>query len=363
MEELQRYRSSRKGYRAHLTRLIAIANDLMATNTDGLTDESIKTTTALDSLLGQLHRKETLLADLDTKILQLINDEDELETEVFEAEEIQSKIAETVSSIKSCTARLLHRGDEVLQPESPTHPKSKLPEPTVVTRSESPLMAISEATHTTERNESLQTLSDSIPQLPPPPNDSTLTNRGQVATRLPKLTIPMFGGDPLDWQPFWDSFEAAIHSNTQLNGTQKLSYLRAQLCDDAAQAIAGLSLTSTSYEHSIEVLKKRFGQSHILVSSHMQALIDLSSPTNTLEDLRRFHDLIESHIHSLTSLGRPTNTYSAMLVPFLLRKLPVDTIKNLTREHESSEWTIEELQEALLKEIRIFETSLHAIMP
>jgi len=52
-----------------------------------------------------------------------------------------------------------------------------------------------------------------------------------------------------------------------------------------------------------------------------------------------------------------------MLVLFLLRKLPVDTIKNLTREHESSEWTLEELQEALLKEIRIFETSLHAIMP
>jgi len=40
----------------------------------------------------------------------------------------------------------------------------------------------------------------------PPLNDSTLTYRGQVATCLPKLTIPMFGGDPLDWQPFWDSF-------------------------------------------------------------------------------------------------------------------------------------------------------------
>jgi len=73
----------------------------------------------------------------------------------------------------------------------------------------------------------------------------------------------MFGGVPLDWQPFWDSFEAAIHGNTQLNGAQKLSYLRAQLCNDAAQVIAGLSLTSTSYEHSIEVLMKHFDQSHI----------------------------------------------------------------------------------------------------
>ena len=94
------------------------------------------------------------------------------------------------------------------------------------------------------------------------------------------------------------------------------------------------------------------------VAMLIQALLDLSSPTNTLEGLRRFHDLIESHIHSLTSLGRLTDTYSAMLVPFLLRKLPVDTIRNITRAHESNDWTIEQLQEALLKEIRIFETNL-----
>ena len=142
----------------------------------------------------------------------------------------------------------------------------------------------------------------------------------------------------------------------------RLSYLRAQLRGDATQAIAGLSLTSASYDHSIALLKKRFGQNHILVSSHMQALIDISSPSNTLEGLRRFHDVIESHIRSLTSLGKSADTYSAMLVPFLLRKLPVDTIRNIARDHESSNWTIEELQEALLREIRIFETSNQTIL-
>lgn len=353
MEELQRHRSSRKGYRSHLTRLTSNANELMATDAEGPPEENAKTVAALNSLLVQFNRKEKLLAELDAKILQLVNNEEELEAEVFEAEEIQSKIAETVSNIKLFTTRLPHEGDKTPQPESSKHPKSKLPDqPAIVTPSE-PLTANPEAIPNTERNASS----------PTPLNDSNLTNRGQVAARLPKLTIPMFGGDPLDWQPFWDGFEAAVHSNAQLNGAQKLSYLRAQLRGDATQAIAGLSLTSASYEHSVEVLKKRFGQRHILVSSHMQALIDLSSPTNTLEGLRRFHDQIESHIRSLTSLERSTDTYGAMLVPFLLRKLPVDTIRNLAREHENSDWTIEELQEALLKEVRIFETSLHTIMP
>jgi len=41
-----------------------------------------------------------------------------------------------------------------------------------------------------------------------------------------------------------------------------------------------------------------------------------------------------------------TASYSAMLVPYMLRKLPVDTIRNIAREREKSDWTIEELQQA-----------------
>ena len=40
----------------------------------------------------------------------------------------------------------------------------------------------------------------------------------------------------------------------------------------------------------------------------MQALLDLSSPSNILEGLKRFHDVIESHIRSLISLGKSTET-------------------------------------------------------
>ena len=73
--------------------------------------------------------------------------------------------------------------------------------------------------------------------------------------------------------------------------------------------------------------------------------------------------MIESHIRSLTSLRKSTDTYSAMLVLFLIRKLPIDTIRNIARDHESSNWTIEELLETLLRKIRIFETSNHTIQP
>ena len=54
-----------------------------------------------------------------------------------------------------------------------------------------------------------------------------------VYSRLPKLTLPTFNGNPLQWQTFWDSFTAAVDSNPTLSQVQKLNYRRAQLQGDA----------------------------------------------------------------------------------------------------------------------------------
>ena len=90
-------------------------------------------------------------------------------------------------------------------------------------------------------------------------------------SRLPKLTLPTFSGDPLTWQTFWDSFNAAIHANPSLSGVQKFNYLKAQLQGDAARTIAGLPLTEVNYQHSIALLEERFGQPHKLVTAHTYA--------------------------------------------------------------------------------------------
>ena len=90
-------------------------------------------------------------------------------------------------------------------------------------------------------------------------------------SRLPKLTLPMFSGDPLTWQTFWDSY-VSIHANPNLSGIQKFTYLKAQLQGDAAQAIAGLRLTAANYVHSIALLEDRYAQPHKLVNAHMTAL-------------------------------------------------------------------------------------------
>ena len=126
-------------------------------------------------------------------------------------------------------------------------------------------------------------------------------------------------------------------ASTSLTGAQKLSYLRTQLCGDAACVITGFQLTNDSYDHSIALLKEQFGQSYKHIDAHMQALIDSPSPNNTLSSLRKFYDTTEGHIHSSATLGKSKDSYGSLLVPILLGKLPSKTKQNLIRAHGRNE--------------------------
>ena len=81
---------------------------------------------------------------------------------------------------------------------------------------------------------------------PPPPSDpppvlngshstglDTLPTHTAAVTRLPKLSLPYFAGNPVLWQTFWDSFNAAVHLNPIISKVQKFNYLQSQLQDDA----------------------------------------------------------------------------------------------------------------------------------
>ena len=51
--------------------------------------------------------------------------------------------------------------------------------------------------------------------------------------------------------------------------------------------ISGFPLTNNNYLPSVELLRSRFAQPHKLVNAHMQALINLPSPSTT-GDFKKF---------------------------------------------------------------------------
>ena len=47
-----------------------------------------------------------------------------------------------------------------------------------------------------------------------------------TSMKLPKISVLTFDGNILNWTTFWDQFNVAIHSSTQLSDSQKLVYLK-----------------------------------------------------------------------------------------------------------------------------------------
>lgn len=100
----------------------------------------------------------------------------------------------------------------------------------------------------------------------PWPHPNVLQGDLQLRLRLPKLTIRKFGGDLTKWVSFWVSFESAIHNNPTLTDIDKFNYLKSYLESIYCCCIAGLPLTAANYAEAIATLKRKFGNTQLIVN-------------------------------------------------------------------------------------------------
>ena len=172
--------------------------------------------------------------------------------------------------------------------------------------------------------------------------------------KLPKLSLPNFSGNPLEYQGFWDSFNAAVHENTRLEEIMKFNYLKSVLRGSALSSISGLSLTSENYEQAVDILKKRYGNKQLLISSHMDKLLSISPVTsvNDIGKIRNVYDEIEVHVRNLNSLQIDTKQYGPVLISVVMSKVPEQIKLIISRAMpENNAWEVDRLLEILKQEI------------
>ncbi len=118
------------------------------------------------------------------------------------------------------------------------------------------------------------------------PDHSGVSTGSKV--KLPKISLPRFKGDPVQWTSFWDAYNSAVHCNSELTEIDKFNYLRSLLDCSALDAITGLTLSSANYSHAIDILKKRFGNKQIIIAKHMDTLLHTEpiSSDRHLKELR-----------------------------------------------------------------------------
>ena len=75
-------------------------------------------------------------------------------------------------------------------------------------------------------------------------------------SQLPRIEVPTFDGNPLNWRMFWEQFDCAIYNKPQLTDSEKLKYLKDALKDSPAHhVVSGLTQTADSYEEAVRCLK------------------------------------------------------------------------------------------------------------
>ena len=284
--------NQRRGHRAYVTRTLTKVDEL-------LTDYAETQKSRLLSYRKSLEEKCYILDELNERVLLGLTEE-EIEAEIIKSGDIKDDIQER-----------LFRIDEQLDVKPET------------SMSASPLVCSQ-----------------------PPDNRSN--------ARLPKLTLPNFSGNPIEYQSFWDSFCASVHNDPKLDNVVKFNYLKSVLRNPALSSISGLSLTSENYLEAVDILQKRYGNKQLLITSHMDKLLSIPSVTS-LHDvgkLRNVYDEIEIHARNLKSLEVDTRQYGPALISIVMAKLPAQIKLVITRALSLNEkWDIEELLRVLKGEI------------
>lgn len=272
-EVLKKRRKIREGHRA-VKKLLAQVEDLIANFKPSLRDKPLQQNNIL-------WEKLNTLKILDSRILELIDDENEDESidhEVAEASEITDEIAWALGRI-----------DSTLKSVQINSPNPSTPS-------------------TSTGNVSLSPHASELLL-----NGATAASDVEICAKLPKLEMKRFNGRPTEWQAFIDCFDSAVNLSPKFSNIDKINYLKSLMEGPGAAGIKGLPLTSENFNSAREILEQRNGNKQLIISPHMDNLFKLPvvSSVNDVKGIRQSCDKKEIHIRGLQALGVEAQQYGS----------------------------------------------------
>lgn len=342
-EEITKKKRIRAGHKASAARIITQVKEGLAT--------AERNVLRLDQQRQKLKMKYDDLRKLDSDILDSLESEDDITNEIEQTDLFNDEIELTILLL-----------DEALSKEPDAQPRlTENPREEDIDLATGNKHASAERMSTTRSNTTLSRARERESSM------SSVSSRQHspaevpsCAVKLPKLTLKEFGGDVTTWGTFWDSFESAIHGNPKLSAIDKFNYLHSLVKGSAAEAIAGLALTSSNYEEAVILLKKRFGNKQQQINKHMEVLLNLEPVTSShnTKSLRHLYDKVETQVRCLRSLGVTPSSYGSVLASILMSKIPHDLCLIVSREVSSEEWEFETILSVIEREVEARERAV-----
>ena len=246
-----------------------------------------------------LTEKLEILQEIDTQVLEKTDDVEAIATEIEEASDLRVLIKEAIVNVELAL-------------------KPKQPSPSI------PFVGHNQMGET---------------------SDNSQASKPIKTVKAPKLHLQKFSGCPSKFRTFWDSFHAAVDSNTDINDVEKTNYLKGLLDGPTDATIAGFVLSSANYSNAVKLWHERFGDSQLVINSHLEPLLKLSC-VSSMVDIKRIkmvYGMIKSNVRSLQNLGISAEMYGSLLIPIMLAKLPEELKLIISRDMKGENWHFEQL--------------------
>ena len=121
--------------------------------------------------------------------------------------------------------------------------------------------------------------------------------------KLPRLKITPFKGTAADWVRFENMFLTQVGSRP-ISEEEKFGYLLESVVPKVRDRISNLKPSSVGYKTAWDRLKKEYGQTRVVISAHLDEIINLPTIRGTNhEKIQDFYDKLSRNFDALQTLG------------------------------------------------------------
>ena len=94
-----------------------------------------------------------------------------------------------------------------------------------------------------------------------------------MSRSLPKLGLPRFDGNPLEWPTFISLFKCLVHNQPQTD-TQRMTHLQRALDGNTKKAIGGMLTHGHLYREALKELEEQFGNEEAVAGASLKTIFD-----------------------------------------------------------------------------------------
>lgn len=165
--------------------------------------------------------------------------------------------------------------------------------------------------------------------------------------RYPELRLVEFSGCPEHWVSFRDSFTAGVINRSEIQGVEKLQYLKGLVHGDAARLVGHVEVSDDGFKMAWKMLQQRYDSKRRLIFCHLETLYGtLPMQSESRDELLRLIDSFEEQLANLKRLGEPTEQWSSSLVYHLYTRLDDNTRREWDRHINAVDFKQEDLPDA-----------------